>query len=117
MSEKLIRDKYIAKLSLGTWRLAAPEEMTGLLRRKYWEEMREVMMAHKREAVIEELADVKEVLMTLDLWRPYRPWRWWLWHLAAVCLGANQDAIEQARTRKRKSKGAFNKRLVLKKKD
>ena len=113
MAEKLIRDKYLGQLKLGDWRFAAPEEMMDLLRRKYWEEMHETLMA-SNQSVIEELADVKEVLITLDLWRPRRPWRWWLWHLIAFISRVDQDAIEQARIKKRKSKGGFHKCLVLK---
>lgn len=113
MAEKLIRDKYITKLSIGSWRLAEPEEMVGLLRRKYWEEMNEVLMSRGRKELIDELADVTEVAMTLDLWRPYRPWRWWLLRLVAFISRVDKDAIETARIRKRKSKGGFHKGVIL----
>jgi predicted house-cleaning noncanonical NTP pyrophosphatase (MazG superfamily) len=100
MTTKLIRDRIpeiaAARGQQLTVHVAGTNEMTGLLYEKLDEEALEVSEVASDEELLEELADVLEVLHALT--------RFHGWTL---------DDLEAARIRKHQERGGFDRRLVL----
>jgi predicted house-cleaning noncanonical NTP pyrophosphatase (MazG superfamily) len=94
--KKLVRDKIpdIIKASGSTpiTRILSDEEYLEALRNKLVEEASEA----RDNPVIEELADIKEVIMTISKVKGY-----------------TAEEIEQARLAKSKKRGGFDKRIFL----
>jgi predicted house-cleaning noncanonical NTP pyrophosphatase (MazG superfamily) len=100
MSEKLVRDKIIdfsrAKQDGRRFRVALDSEMSGLLARKLVEEALEVGEASNRSHMIEELADVTEVLDAIR-----------------QNAGISAQEVLDAQRQKAEKKGAFRLKVVL----
>jgi predicted house-cleaning noncanonical NTP pyrophosphatase (MazG superfamily) len=118
--DKLVRDGIPAKLRakgiIHTIKVASVEEMTGLLMVKLQEEIKEFKSAESRNDKAKELADILEVLSSLDA------------HLAgkesvsvtvdAIYdlgheLGFSRNEIEALRAAKLSESGGFEDRIVL----
>jgi predicted house-cleaning noncanonical NTP pyrophosphatase (MazG superfamily) len=99
-TEKLVRDRIpeiVANRGLvKRFRVADPSEMPSLLRAKLIEEMAEFSAATDAIAMIEELADLLEVIRALG----------------RLC-GSDPDALEAVRARKASERGAFEAGIVL----
>jgi predicted house-cleaning noncanonical NTP pyrophosphatase (MazG superfamily) len=100
VTEKLVRNGPGQRIRAegGKVRVAGEHEMRRLLARKLVEEAQEVLAAvedNKQSQVIEELADVAEVL-----------------HALRNVTGIKKDDVRVARNAKRMRKGDFDERLV-----
>jgi predicted house-cleaning noncanonical NTP pyrophosphatase (MazG superfamily) len=97
---KLVRDRIpeIIQASGADFqvRIAGPDELPGLLRDKLVEETREVIGAADDRSVVEELADVLEVI-----------------HAYASCLGIGPRELDRVREGKRTRCGGFAAGVVL----
>ena len=99
--EKLVRDGIpLIMQEAGSepdFRIARTRELSILMRRKIWEEVDELMRARKREKIVEESADVLEIV-------------------EAYCElhGITMDEVMRAKKQKLKEKGGFEKRIVVK---
>jgi predicted house-cleaning noncanonical NTP pyrophosphatase (MazG superfamily) len=98
--EKLARDKIIDHIqALGgkvSWRYLSDQEYGQALRTKLIEEAHEVLQAQSREELIQELADIFEVIDAIK-------------QLYAI----NQEEIINAQDKKRESKGGFFERIYI----
>lgn len=98
--EKLIRDNIVTSDNFaGKFRIAENNEITSLLINKLNEEVAEAIkeMQHQsKEALIEELADVLEVVRAIA-------------ENNNICLAELQNATQQ----KRDKRGGFEQRIVL----
>jgi predicted house-cleaning noncanonical NTP pyrophosphatase (MazG superfamily) len=99
-TEKLVRDRIPEIVAnrepAQQFRVADPSEMPGLLRAKLLEEVAEFSAATDGPAMIEELADVLEVIRALG-------------HLC----GSDLNALEAVRARKAAERGGFDAGIVL----
>lgn len=99
---KLVRDKVIAQCeTIGAvytdWSsLEKNDEYRVALGEKIIEELQEVFQADSRENLIEELADVEEVWLSLK-----------------KLMQVSQKEIEEARTNKKQKKGGFENRAYV----
>lgn len=97
---KLVRDGIPEKIRKGgrvpSTRILSTEELSTELKRKLVEESRELKAADSPEAIIEELADVKEVLEALR-----------------AALFIKREKVEEARRAKREKRGGFDGRIFL----
>jgi predicted house-cleaning noncanonical NTP pyrophosphatase (MazG superfamily) len=94
---KLVRDRIPVLYPQHTYHLAGPAERSVMLRLKLAEEVGEVLSAPTDEALLEELADVYEVLETLAADRG--------WSL--------EGSVRAARDAKRAERGGFAEGWVL----
>lgn len=97
---KLVRDKIPGQIAARGENVAVfkldGEALISALRRKLVEEALEVVDAQTTAEIIEELADVREVM-----------------HALASKLGITEDAIQKARNEKKKKRGAFEDAFML----
>ena len=101
MSEpKLVRDRIPeiidANRGVAQIRIAEAAEIPGLLRAKLLEEAEEVTAATDKRTLVEELADLLEVI-----------------HAYAACSGVGMPEIDEARQAKQATRGGFGKGVVL----
>lgn len=98
---KLVRDKIvergIKKNIVSDFKVMNDEEYIISLKEKIMEEAKEVAVSQTRENLIEEIADLQEVIK-------------------ALCKVENisQDTIESVRVKKMTEKGAFNGKIFIK---
>lgn len=97
---KIVRDKVPETIEKNggkvTFRTMPVDDFARLMRQKLVEEAQEVVGAASLDALVDELADVAEVLATIH-------------HV----LGIPQEAIDAARKRKNEERGGFEKRIFL----
>ena len=99
---KLVRDKALQNLMaegvLVQHEILPKGQMIKLLREKLLEEATEVAEEESREAIIEEMADLMQVVLTL-----------------MHELDINEGEVEQARIKKNRTTGAYEKALYIEK--
>ncbi len=113
--EKLVRDGYVKIIPSRQLWLAGPEEYQYLLKQKFAEEYWEAKNAATREQKLEELADMTEVLLTLQGKFPGDDWRSQgrLLYLLRGLFQIEEEEVEKAREEKFARLGGFGKGLVL----
>lgn len=98
--QKLVRDGIPEKIRKGgetpSIHILSTEEFAAELKKKLVEESRELETADSPDAIIEELADVEEVLEALR-----------------AALFIDREKVEEARRAKRDKRGGFDGRIFL----
>lgn len=99
---KLVRDKIpelcLANGEKAVTRILSDDEYRIELMKKIGEELLEVRLANSKEELTRELADILEIILTLNNF-----------------LGNSEDDLYQARLLKLKTNGGFSQRLFLEK--
>ncbi|MFV0627561.1 MAG: nucleoside triphosphate pyrophosphohydrolase [Alphaproteobacteria bacterium] len=97
--EKLVRDK-IPKIIIARGEFADDKTYREMLLLKVREEADEVVEAKTREDLLFELADIREVLWAV-----------------MTCFGISEEEVSIIQKNKKESRGAFDKKYILKMED
>lgn len=97
---KLVRDRIVEIIEASgrscTWRVLGDAEYEAELKRKLGEEVQEFLEAEGKDAAVEELADVLEVVFAL-----------------AEGMGVSVEDVMRVRERKAEERGGFGGRVYL----
>ena len=111
--EKLVRDGYVGLIEPSRLRIASEEEMSKLLREKYWEEFWEVQNARSDTEFLTELGDLAQVIMELEARHADSWWHHWLFNVITRTHGVLNSSIDYYRHSKLGECGGFSQGLVF----